>query len=68
MRRGIEINEEHPLVSRDMELMLAGISEARAKNAAETHRPPAETETDAETDVSAAHLLLQRYADKTTKH
>ena len=68
LRRGIEINVEHPLVSRDMELMLAGIAEARAKLAADTHRPPEDTENNASADVSAAHLLLQRYADKSTKH
>lgn len=68
LRRGIEINAEHPLVSRDMELMLAGIVDARAKAAADTHHPSDEAETDADAEVSAAHLLLQRYADKSTKH
>jgi tetratricopeptide (TPR) repeat protein len=69
LRRGIELNVEHPLVSRDMELMLAGIADARAAQAALANRPPAEGEAPAaEDDVSAEHLLLQRYADKSTKH
>jgi tetratricopeptide (TPR) repeat protein len=66
LRQGMEINAEHPLVSRDMELMLAGITDARAKAAADRHRPAEEVGANA--DVSAAHLLLQRYADKSTKH
>lgn len=66
LRRGIEVNIEHPLVSRDMELMLAGIAEARAKGA--TQAPPPSAEAGSEEDVSAAHLLLQHYADKSTKH
>ena len=66
LRRGIEVNIEHPLVSRDMELMLTGIAEARAKGAQEAHDPSAES--GGEEDVSAAHLLLKRYADKSTKH
>jgi tetratricopeptide (TPR) repeat protein len=69
LRRGIEINEDHPLVSRDMELMLAGIADARAKAAADTHRPAGGAAADDDDDdVSAAHLLLRRYADKSTKH
>lgn len=66
LRRGIEVNIDYPLVSRDMELMLAGIAEARAKEANEAHRPSADAGS--EEDVSAAHLLLKRYADKSTKH
>lgn len=66
LKRGIEINVEHPLVSRDMGLMLAGIAEARDGAAAGTHRP--ETAEQTQEDVSAAHLLLQRYSDKSTKH
>lgn len=68
LRRGIDINDEHPLVSRDMELMLAGIADARASGAAETQPPAGSAAADAHADVSAAHLLLQRYADKSTKH
>jgi Flp pilus assembly protein TadD len=66
LRRGIEVNIEHPLVNRDMQLMLAGIAEARAKGAAETALSSAGSES--EEDVSAAHLLLKHYADKSTKH
>jgi Flp pilus assembly protein TadD len=65
LRRGIEVNVEHPLVNSDMELMLAGIAEARAKAAMEAPRPPADS---SEEDISAAHLLLRHYADKSTKH
>lgn len=69
LKQGIDANVEHPLVSRDMELLLAGIADARAANAALTHRPDeGEAEGEATEDVSAAHLLLQRYADKSTKH
>lgn len=72
LRRGIELNAEHPLVSRDMELVLAGIADARTASAAIACRP-APTDGDAgaedeQADVSAAHLLLRRYADKSTKH
>jgi hypothetical protein len=45
-----------------MELMLAGIAEARAKGATDA------AEAGSEDGVSAAHLLLQHYADKSTKH
>jgi Flp pilus assembly protein TadD len=69
LRRGIEINVEHPLVSRDMQLMLAGIADSRAKLAADTHGPaPAPADGMEDEDLSAAHLLLQRYSDKSTKH
>ena len=72
LRQGIELNVEHPLVSRDMQLMLAGIADARAAQGALADLPPAEadtgTEMATEEDVSADHLLLQRYADKSTKH
>jgi tetratricopeptide (TPR) repeat protein len=59
LRRGLVRNREHPLINRDMELMIAGIDEARAAAGA----APAASE-----DVSATHLLLQQYADKNTKH
>jgi tetratricopeptide (TPR) repeat protein len=72
LRRGIEINDEHPLVSRDMQLMLAGIADARAAQDALAESPPTVPDENAraapEEDVSADHLLLQRYADKSTKH
>ncbi len=69
LRRGIEINVEHPLVSRDMQLMLAGIADSRAKIAADAHRPaPAPVDGEEDENLSAAHLLLQRYSDKSTKH
>lgn len=69
LRRGIEVNAEHPLVSRDMELVLAGIAESRAKAAAQAAEPasPDAAEEDGD-EVSAAHLLLRRYSDKGTKH
>lgn len=69
LRRGIEVNAEYPLVNGDMELVLAGIGEIRANAAAQAAEPesPAVAE-EAGDDVSAAHLLLQRYADKSTKH
>jgi Flp pilus assembly protein TadD len=66
LRRGIEVNIEHPLVNRDMALLLAGIAEARAKTAEDAHRPAPDAGPDA--GVSGAHLLLQRYSDKRTKH
>lgn len=69
LRRGIEINIEHPLVSRDMQMMLAGIADAQAANAALAHRGEGEAPAeDSKEDLSGAHLLLQRYADKGTRH
>ena len=56
LRRGIAVNREHPLVSRDMELIIAGIDQTG----------PAEGE--AEQDVSAADFLLRQSAAKSTKH
>jgi hypothetical protein len=57
LRRGLERNREHPLINRDMEMMLERIEETRrAPNA------PAQDE------VSAAHLLLKRYGDEDTRH
>lgn len=56
LRRGIELNQEHPLVSRDMEMVIARIEEG-----AKAPDEPGD-------DVSAAHLLLRRYADKNTRH
>lgn len=57
LRRGQELNHEHPLINRDMELIVAKIAEDRAAAPAP-----------AGDDVSAAHLLLKQYADKSTKH
>jgi len=56
LRRGIGCNRDHPLVSRDMELIIASIEE-RLRARDEPEEP-----------VSAAHLLLQEYAAKSTKH
>ena len=56
LRKGIANNQDHPLVSRDMELIIARIEEDGA--AREESGEP----------VSAAHLLLQEYAAKSTKH
>lgn len=56
LRRGQDLNHEHPLINRDMELIVAKIAEDRVAAA-----PAGE-------DVSAAHLLLRQYADKSTKH
>jgi tetratricopeptide (TPR) repeat protein len=56
LRRGIASNRDHPLVSRDMELIIARIEEGGAE-------PEKKGEP-----VSAAHLLLQEYAAKSTKH
>jgi tetratricopeptide (TPR) repeat protein len=57
LRRGIACNTDHPLVSRDMELIIARIEEGGAPAEEESGEP-----------VSAAHLLLQEYAAKSTKH
>jgi tetratricopeptide (TPR) repeat protein len=59
LRRGIASNQEHPLVSRDMEMIISRMGEVEAENG---------RKGDNSEDVSAAHLLIQRYADKTTKH
>lgn len=56
LRRGIARNHDHPLVSRDMELIIARIEEG-GTGRDESGEP-----------VSAAHLLLQEYAAKSTKH
>jgi tetratricopeptide (TPR) repeat protein len=56
LRSGIERNLEHPLVNRDMELMIAGIEAARS-----APDQPAD-------EVSAAHLLLRLHSDKGTRH
>lgn len=57
LRQGIACNSEHPLVSGDMELILAGIAESRAQAA------PRHDEA-----LSAAHMLLQQDAAKSSKH
>lgn len=57
LRRGLERNREHPLINRDMEMMIARIGE--------TQRAP---DAPADDEVSAAHLLLKRYGDKDTRH
>ena len=56
LRRGIAVNREHPLVSRDMELIIARIGEAGAAGDDEAQ------------DVSAADFLLRQSAAKSTKH
>lgn len=56
LRRGIACNLDHPLVSRDMELIIARIEAEGAGR------------DDGGESVSAAHLLLQEYAAKSTKH
>lgn len=56
LRQGISRNSDHPLVSRDMELIIARIEDG-AKDAGE----PAE-------EMSAAQMLLQQHASKSTKH
>ena len=56
LRRGIAVNSEHPLVSRDMELIIAGIDETGAAGG------------EADQDVSAADFLLRQAAAKATRH
>jgi tetratricopeptide (TPR) repeat protein len=56
LRRGIAVNREHPLVSRDMELIIARIDETGAAGG------------EAEQDVSAADFLLRQAAAKSTRH
>lgn len=56
LRRGIAVNLEHPLISRDMELIIAQI---------DATPPPG---GDSEQDVSAADFLLRQSAAKTTRH
>ena len=58
LRGGIACNEEHPLVSRDMELIIAKIEESAA--------PPPQAAPDE--PLSAAHLLLREYGANPTKH
>lgn len=58
LREGIACNREHPLVSGDMEKILAGIEESRAKVAL----------SQPEDSLSAAHMLLQQDAAKSSKH
>lgn len=55
LRRGLSQNLEHPLINRDMEMMIAEI-EARLG-------APAPDE-----EISAAHQLLRQYDDKLTRH
>jgi tetratricopeptide (TPR) repeat protein len=61
LRRGIERNREHPLINRDMEMMIARIDEAR-------RAPDGRAAAAGDEEVSAAHMLLKRYADKDTRH
>lgn len=56
LREGMARNREHPLVSRDMALIIARIEEG-ANGAGE----PVE-------EMSAAQMLLQQHAAKSTKH
>ncbi|HEX8669688.1 MAG TPA: hypothetical protein VF727_15085 [Allosphingosinicella sp.] len=60
LRRGIANNDEHPLISRDMQMVIdeAEAKRAEAGAAAEPEAAP----------ISATHLLLQQYAAKSTKH
>jgi predicted Zn-dependent protease len=60
LRDGIRANREHPLISRDMQLIIDKIEEGPGA--------PPQSAAPAEDDVSAAHLLLRQYSDKTTKH
>jgi tetratricopeptide (TPR) repeat protein len=56
LRQGIECNRDHPLVSRDMELILAEIAQKGAASA------------EPDREVSAAQMLLREHAAKSTKH
>jgi tetratricopeptide (TPR) repeat protein len=56
LRQGIARNRDHPLVSRDMALIIARIEEGGTGR------------DEGGESVSAAHLLLQEYAAKSTKH
>lgn len=56
LRQGMARNREHPLISRDMELIVARIEEG-AKSGDE----PVE-------EMSAAQMLLRQHAAKSTKH
>jgi tetratricopeptide (TPR) repeat protein len=56
LREGVSRNLEHPLVNRDMEMMIARIEETMRGSGGE------------EQDVSAVHLLLRQYATKPTRH
>jgi tetratricopeptide (TPR) repeat protein len=60
LRRGIAINEEHPLISRDMQMVIEEAEAKRAEAARAAEPEPA--------PLSATHMLLQQYADKTTRH
>lgn len=55
LKEGIALNTENPLLNQDMQLVIERLgAEASAQSDAEP--------------ISAAHLLLQRYSDDTTKH
>jgi tetratricopeptide (TPR) repeat protein len=56
LRQGISRNRDHPLVSRDMELILEQIAQRGAT--------PAEPDQ----EISAAQMLLREHAAKPTKH
>jgi tetratricopeptide (TPR) repeat protein len=55
LKTGISLNQDHPSISADMQLLIEAI-EARASG------------SDQSGPVSVSHLLLQRYAGKTTLH
>jgi Flp pilus assembly protein TadD len=55
LKRGIALNQENPPLNADMQLLVDKI---------ETRRHDGEVDE----PVSAAHLLLQHYSEKTTKH
>ncbi len=56
LREGMRVNREHPLVSRDMQLIVE-----RIEQGGEAEAEPAE-------EMSAAQMLLQQHAAKSTKH
>lgn len=56
LREGMRVNRDHPLVSRDMQLIVDQIEQAGAQP-----DEPAE-------EMSAAQMLLQQHAAKSTKH
>jgi tetratricopeptide (TPR) repeat protein len=60
LRRGIARNEEHPLISRDMQMVIDEAEAKRAEAGASLEPEP--------TPLSATHMLLQQYATKSTKH
>jgi tetratricopeptide (TPR) repeat protein len=56
LRRGMELNNIHPLINRDMQLIIDQV------------QPAQESQIEEEQPVSATQLLLQQFAVRSTRH